>query len=179
MDIVRPMRAAYPSPIARRPSRLDRKVKVGVGLGQVAGDAVGLFRSPGAAIIFMDGCFVAEDRIDDPPLRDLIAQKPERWFAARDDKKFVAQWELWGDTLTRPPRGYAANHPAIADIRRKDFVGLAPLSSREATGAGLVKLAGKRVWMAMAMAVPSRLWLGGIISPRRDSALITALVRRR
>ncbi len=77
-------------------------------------------------------------------IRDLIAQKPERWFAARDDKKFAAQWELWGDTLTRPPRGYAADHPAIADIKRKDFIGLAPLSSREATGTGLVKLAGKR-----------------------------------
>ena len=41
-----------------------------------------------------------------------------------------------------------------------------------------VKMVGRRVWMAMAMAVPSRLWLGGVISPRRDSALITALVRR-
>ena len=34
-----------------------------------------------------------------------------------------------------------------------------------------------RLWMAMAMAVPSRLWLGGVISPRRDLALITAVVR--
>jgi transposase-like protein len=40
-----------------------------------------------------------------------------------------------------------------------------------------VKLVGRRVWMAMAMAVPARLWLGGVISPRRDLALITALVR--
>ena len=27
-----------------------------------------------------------------------------------------------------------------------------------------VKLVGQKVWMAMAMAVPSRLWLGGVIS---------------
>ena len=40
-----------------------------------------------------------------------------------------------------------------------------------------VKTVGRRVWMAMAMAVPSRLWLGGVISPRRDLALITALVQ--
>jgi transposase-like protein len=40
-----------------------------------------------------------------------------------------------------------------------------------------VKMVGRRVWMAMAMAVPSRLWLGGVISPHRDSALITALVQ--
>ena len=40
-----------------------------------------------------------------------------------------------------------------------------------------VKLVGRRVWMAMALAVPSRLWLGGMISAHRDRALITALVR--
>jgi transposase-like protein len=40
-----------------------------------------------------------------------------------------------------------------------------------------VKMVGRRVWMAMAMAVPSRLWLGGVISPPRDLALITTLVQ--
>ena len=40
-----------------------------------------------------------------------------------------------------------------------------------------VKLVGRRVWMAMALAVPSRLWLGGVISPQRDLPLITTLVR--
>jgi transposase-like protein len=41
-----------------------------------------------------------------------------------------------------------------------------------------VKLVGQRVWMALALAVPSRLWLGGAISPQRDRALITALVQQ-
>jgi transposase-like protein len=40
-----------------------------------------------------------------------------------------------------------------------------------------VKLVGRRVWMAMALAVPSRLWLGGVISPHRDLQLITTLVQ--
>src|SRR5262245_23985590 len=40
-----------------------------------------------------------------------------------------------------------------------------------------VRLVGRRVWMAMAMAVPSRLWLGGVISPHRDLVLITTLVQ--
>src|SRR3954453_21406433 len=39
-----------------------------------------------------------------------------------------------------------------------------------------VKAVGLRLWMAMAMAVPSRLWLGGVVSARRDLALITAVV---
>ena len=41
-----------------------------------------------------------------------------------------------------------------------------------------VKMVGKRVWIAMALAVPSRLWLGGVISPHRDCALIAALVQK-
>jgi transposase-like protein len=40
-----------------------------------------------------------------------------------------------------------------------------------------VKAVGRRLWMAMAMAVPSRLWLGGVISPKRDLTLILAMVR--
>ena len=41
-----------------------------------------------------------------------------------------------------------------------------------------VKLVGRRAWMALALAVPSRLWLGGVISPQRDRSLITALVQQ-
>src|SRR4051812_24927530 len=40
-----------------------------------------------------------------------------------------------------------------------------------------VKAVGRRLWMAMAMAVPSRLWLGGVVSARRDLASITAVVQ--
>jgi transposase-like protein len=39
-----------------------------------------------------------------------------------------------------------------------------------------VKMVGRRVWMAMAMAVPFRLWLGGAISVRRDRVLIGRVV---
>src|SRR5919202_872461 len=40
-----------------------------------------------------------------------------------------------------------------------------------------VKVVGGKVWMALALAVPSRLWLGGVVSPRRDGALIAGLVQ--
>src|SRR5438270_2377472 len=39
-----------------------------------------------------------------------------------------------------------------------------------------VKAVGRRLWMAMAMAVPSRLWLGGVVSERRDLSLIMSVV---
>ena len=77
-------------------------------------------------------------------IRDLIAAKPERWFAVRDERKFTAHWALAGDSLTRPPRGYAVDHASLEDLKRKDFIGLAPLSPAEVTGSGLVKLAGAR-----------------------------------
>jgi hypothetical protein len=41
-----------------------------------------------------------------------------------------------------------------------------------------VKQVGGKVWMALALAVPTRLWLGGAISGSRDLPLITRLVRR-
>jgi hypothetical protein len=40
-----------------------------------------------------------------------------------------------------------------------------------------VKMVGKRIWMAMVLVVPARLWLGGVISPHCDRALITRLVQ--
>jgi transposase-like protein len=41
-----------------------------------------------------------------------------------------------------------------------------------------VKMYKGRVWQAMAMAVPSRLWLGGVLSAHRDEALIMSLMQR-
>lgn len=41
-----------------------------------------------------------------------------------------------------------------------------------------VKLVGRKLWQAMAIAVPSRLWLGGVISERRDRHLIDALTKQ-
>ena len=41
-----------------------------------------------------------------------------------------------------------------------------------------VKQVGAKVWMALALAVPTRLWLGGVISGQRDLPLITRLVQR-
>ena len=77
-------------------------------------------------------------------IRDLIVENPKKWFAARDDKKLVEHLAFAGDSLTRPPRGYAANHVAIEDIKHKDFIVLADLSKAEVIGTGLLKLAGER-----------------------------------
>lgn len=41
-----------------------------------------------------------------------------------------------------------------------------------------VKMQGHIVWMAMAMQVPTRLWLGGVLSQHRDKQLMRALMQR-
>lgn len=76
--------------------------------------------------------------------RDHIVRKPEHWIDARDNKSFADHWKLFGESLARPPRGYDANHPAVVDLKRKDFVGIAPLSFTEVTGSTLVKVAEDR-----------------------------------
>ncbi len=49
-------------------------------------------------------------------IRDAIAWKSAEW------KKATRGLELGGDTLSRPPRGYRADHPMIEDLKRKDFI---------------------------------------------------------
>jgi len=41
-----------------------------------------------------------------------------------------------------------------------------------------VRIQGGSLWLAMAIVVPTRLWLGGVVSKHRDLALIQALVAR-
>ena len=77
-------------------------------------------------------------------LRDGIAGKTDSWFAIRDEQRFAAHWQLAGESLRRPPRGYVADHPAIDDLMRKDFVAISPLDASEVCGGALVELAAQR-----------------------------------
>ncbi len=77
-------------------------------------------------------------------IRQRIAEHPDLWFAARDDRKFRKLFTLEGDSLSRPPSGYATDHPAIEDLKRKDFIGLSPLAPEDVIGSDLVKIAQTR-----------------------------------
>lgn len=81
------------------------------------------------------------------------------------DERTVGHWQA------RAGRHYQQVHEAVVEQGR---VALSHVQADELW----VKLVGKRVWMAMALAVPARLWLGGVISQHRDRWLITELVRR-
>jgi uncharacterized protein (TIGR02453 family) len=127
------------------------KTNVGIQFRHALGKDV---HAPGFYLhIATDGCFLGVGCWHPEPdalgrIRDLIAAQPERWFKVRDDKRFATQWQLSGDSLSRPPRGYPADHPAIEDLKYKDYVAMASLGFDEVTQPGLVKLASKRFALA-------------------------------
>lgn len=77
-------------------------------------------------------------------IRTLIAEEPRQWFAACADQSFAAHWRLAGECLKRPPRGYDAGHPAIEDLKRKEFVADAELPFDELISPRLADRVGER-----------------------------------
>lgn len=66
-------------------------------------------------------------------IRQAIAQDDDSWLAARDDKKFRSRFTLEGDALANAPRGFARDHPLVEDLKRKDFIAMAPLTRKVVT----------------------------------------------
>jgi len=64
-------------------------------------------------------------------IRQAIVDHPERWKRARDDRKFRVLFQLDGDSLKTPPRGFPADHPLIEDLKRTDFVALQEISEQD------------------------------------------------
>lgn len=79
-------------------------------------------------------CFCAAGmwRPDSPSLkavRQAIIDKPERWKKVSRDSNF----ELSGESLKRPPRGFDSEHPLLEDLKRKDHVAVIPLTRKTIT----------------------------------------------
>ncbi|MEE2778173.1 MAG: DUF2461 domain-containing protein [Acidobacteriota bacterium] len=70
-------------------------------------------------------------------IRQAIAIDPKRWKRVCDAKAFAAAYELGGDTLVRPPKGYDEDHPMIVDLKRKDFIATATLEPEKLEVPGL------------------------------------------
>ncbi len=82
------------------------------------------------------GCFFGAG-IYHPPapvlrgLRDFLVDNPRGWIDARD-RVLAAGLSFGGDQLSRAPRGYAADHPLIEDLKRKDYIVSRPLPMEQA-----------------------------------------------
>jgi uncharacterized protein (TIGR02453 family) len=68
-------------------------------------------------------------------IRTAIAENSAAWLKASRDSKFAKAYELAGDSLTNAPRGYAKDHPLLADLKRKDFIAIAEFSRTLASSA--------------------------------------------
>jgi len=64
-------------------------------------------------------------RPDSEPLRQIrerIAARPGEWSRATGTPAFKRYFNLGGEALQRPPRGFDKDHPLIDDIKRKSFI---------------------------------------------------------
>ncbi len=64
-------------------------------------------------------------RPDSEPLRGIrerIVARPAEWQRAIGGPTFRRQFDLGGEKLTRPPRGFDKDHECIEDIKRKSFI---------------------------------------------------------
>lgn len=93
--------------------------------------------APGFYVHLAPGeCFLAlgtwrPDREALALIRQAIVEHPDRWKRARDQRLFRARFQLDGDRLKTPPRGYPPDHPLVEDLKRTDFVALQPLAERD------------------------------------------------
>jgi len=80
-------------------------------------------------------------------IREAIAGRRKQWQGA------VRRLQLEGDSLKRPPRGFEADHPAIEDLKRKDFITSFALADEVVTSARfMTEVAGRCRKMAPMMA---------------------------
>ncbi len=72
-------------------------------------------------------------------IRELIAADAAGWKKAVGGKRFSNHFALEGASLKRPPRGFDPDHPAIDDLKRKDFIAVARLGEGFVTSDGFLK----------------------------------------
>ena len=60
-------------------------------------------------------------------IRQRIAGRSSEWRRVMNDRSFKRHFELGGESLLRPPRGFDKDHECIDDIKRKSFIAVREL----------------------------------------------------
>ena len=72
-------------------------------------------------------------------VRRAIADEPKSWKKDVDDKAFKTTFNgVEGEALSRPPKGFDAEHPYIGDIKRKSFFAMHQSSPKVAGSPALL-----------------------------------------
>lgn len=69
-------------------------------------------------------------------IRQAIVDDPRAYRKVAQAPRFLERFEVVGDSLQRPPRGYDPGHPLIEDLKRKDFVASCPLAEKDVVQPG-------------------------------------------
>jgi uncharacterized protein (TIGR02453 family) len=72
-------------------------------------------------------------------IREHIADEGAAWKRASTAKAFTDAFDLEGDRLKRPPKGFDPEHPLIGDLKWKDYIGIRQLPESFVTGQALTK----------------------------------------
>ncbi len=110
------------------------KTNVGIQFRHELGKDV---HAPGFYVhIAPDECFLGVGTWHPAPealkaIRDHIVAKPGPYQDAIEHAPFTEFYQMAGDSLSRPPRGYDPDLPLIDEIKRKDFIGLCPLAPEQ------------------------------------------------
>lgn len=118
------------------------KTNVGISIRHQANKDI---HSPGVYLhLAADECFIGAgswrpERKTLAAFRQAIADDPKAWRRARDNKAMRSVYELAGESLKTSPRDYDKNHPMIEDLRRIDFIAVAPLDQSQLTDPDVVK----------------------------------------
>lgn len=62
-------------------------------------------------------------------IRDMIDDNPNAWKSALKNTQFCKFYNLTGESLKMPPRGFSKDHPLITDLKRKDFIAMHTLGT--------------------------------------------------
>jgi uncharacterized protein (TIGR02453 family) len=54
-------------------------------------------------------------------IREFLNDNPAAWKKAVRSKAFRERFDFWGESLSRPPRGFDPAHELIEDIKRRNF----------------------------------------------------------
>ena len=66
-------------------------------------------------------------------IRHHIVAEPGAWTGATRGRAFTERFELSGDSLKRPPKGFDPDHHLIEDLKRKDFIATTSLTQAQVT----------------------------------------------
>ncbi len=72
-------------------------------------------------------------------IRNHITEHPDAWKKATRRKPFTDVFEMAGESLVRPPKGFPDDHPLIDDLKRKDFIASRRLTQKEVTASDFLE----------------------------------------